>query len=226
MEMSIGWKYKSYPRQEVEVLAKRFKAQWERYRKAQNITQLEMSILMGVTQGAFAQYLSGITPISNEMLIRLGVKMDFDPKELVQGLPFYDEFFKQIKHASQQKISVIQTLTDSPVVTREEEMSDVVVMSSDAKPKSLVLVDTNRYEPRFKRGEYLVVSGDEIKDGDEIVVSFKDQSSVIGTYCVDQVKKPFVKCSNNPEVVQEFELDMPNVVSAYVITGTTKLARN
>lgn len=223
-----GWKYKGYPRQEVEVLAKRFKSQWERYKHRKNITQLEMSIQMGVTQGAFAQYLSGITPISNEMLIRLGVKMDFDPKELVQGLPYYDEFFKQIKHVMTGSVPVIQTLTDSPNPnTREGEgMSDVVVMSSDAKPKSLVLVDTNRYEPRFKRGEYLVVSSDEIKDGDEIIVRFKDQPSVIGTYCVDQVKKPCVKCSNNPHVVQEVELDMPDVVSAYLITGTTKLARN
>lgn len=214
--MSSTWKYVQYPEQEVHELSNRIRLRWNNYQDSTGVTQTAMSKQLGVSQGAFAQFLSGITPISNEMLMRMAKIMSFDVRNVVQGLNYYESFFRHVRFTN--PVNRVFQLKDAVLTELSKEdsaVADVMVMSSHDDLVSLVELETNEYAPRFKHGHLLIIKKDDPIDGDELMVKLTNELFVIGEYSSDSHTITTMNAD-------EETYNLYNVKEYFVITGTTR----
>ena len=90
-----NWKYPSYPQKQVEILAKRMKARWEVLKAQTGMTQKELADRLGITQRAISQFFRGVTPMNNEMIMKICTEIGVKPIDMVKGLSFFEPFFRK-----------------------------------------------------------------------------------------------------------------------------------
>lgn len=78
---------------------------WKREKKAQSLTQSDVATALGMTQASFSQYLSGKTPISMKLIIRLCNVLRVPPQEIYQPIASFlpNRRHIAIKHSSHDK---------------------------------------------------------------------------------------------------------------------------
>lgn len=59
---------------------------WKREKKKQSLTQSDVATALGMTQASFSQYLSGKTPISMKLIIRLCNVLRVPPQDIFPGI--------------------------------------------------------------------------------------------------------------------------------------------
>ena len=90
-----NWKYRSYPQKQVEILAKRMKARWKVVKAQTGMTQTGLANRLGITQRAISQFFGGVTPMNNEMIMKICTEIGVKPKDMVKGLRFFEPFFRK-----------------------------------------------------------------------------------------------------------------------------------
>lgn len=152
------WKYKAYPQKDVEKLAARFKARWLQIKEEENITQAEFAGKIGITQPALNQFLNGVTPISNAMIISICRELGYSSKEMVKGIKFFEPFFDHIVVTRQirvryklSKAGIKETKVTGEVISYHVDLPD------DVDLYAVEIID-DAMSPRYNKGEKLVIA--------------------------------------------------------------------
>lgn len=217
--MQQNWKYKAYPQKQVEKLAARVKSEWLAYKDREKITQSEFANRLSVSQPALNQFLSGTTPMSNEMIIRICHELSVSPTKIVKGLSFYEPFFNTL--ITQRLVYVRykvgarkfkeQTVTGAAVHYHPHVSQNVDVYAIE--------IADSTYTPRYYKGEKVIVAALEPKTGDEVFVRFVDNNSCIGHLKEDSTVESSSTVSTAPS---EFSVDDDNVEFVRKVVGMSK----
>lgn len=204
--MHTNWKYKAYPQKSVEKLAARIRTEWLAFKDREKSTQTEFAARLGVSQPALNQFLNGTTPISNAMIIQICGELGVDPKRLVKGIKFFEPFFDniistnivRIRYRIGAKISRSKAVTGEVVHYHAQLSKDVDIYALD--------IDDGVYEPRYYKGEKVIVAAVEPQPGDECFLMAKDGRASIVRYQIDGTllcMKNVGKCFNGEAVTPE-----------------------
>lgn len=182
-----NWKYKAYPKKQVEKLAQRVKSEWLAYKDREKVTQVQFAERLGITQPALNQFLSGTCPISNAMIITLTKELGVDPKKLVKGLSFFEPFFDSIVTARivQVRYEIGATKTKEKKVTGTA-LHYHVHLPSDVDVYAVEIAD-NAYEPRYYQGEKVIVAAVEPGPADEAFIMRKDGEACLARFSSEDV---------------------------------------
>ena len=165
--MMQHWKYKAYPQEQVITLARRVNTEWAAYKQQHKITQEEFAEEIGVTQPAFNQFIKGKCPINNEMILTLCYKFGIKATDLTKDLSFFSPFFvsvgKTVIHRTvENQEEVFLRYKIGSRVHKERPVEDQVVLYSLQKSNTKediygVEIADNIYEPRYRKGDVVIV---------------------------------------------------------------------
>ena len=187
--MQQVWRYKAYPKTQVEKLAKRLKTEWLAYKEREKTNQTDFAAKLGITQSALNQFLSGTCPINNEMILMLCKELNVDPKSMVKGLSFFEPFFKTF--ASPRVINVRYKL-DGCTAAQTSRAGVKLMAHVDVKGNIDVYaieIKGDSYAPRYKNTEKLIIAAEEPAIGEEAYVVRK-----VGQQCASYMYHDHFEC--------------------------------
>lgn len=180
MSTEEPWKYhQTYPQEAVTRLAYRLKQEWLSFKKTEKVTQTIAAEKLGLSQAAFAQFLSGACPVSNSQLVKICDYMQISPFKLVQGIPFFEKFFDSVL-VHQENVEVKYVLGNS------EKLNMHIDRPFEPFEKYEVAVADDRFKGIYNSGTRIVVAILPIPlliDGWDIFIKTDHESDfVIGQY--------------------------------------------
>ena len=174
-----NWKYKAYPQDQVEKLAKRVRSAWLAHKDETGITQTEFAESLGITQPALNQFLNGVTPISNAMIIQICSKLGTTPQDMVKGIKFFEPFFSELITSKKVRIRYkVGAKKYKEITVTGEAVHYHVDVRSDVDVYAVEIADAT-YEPRYFKGEKLIVAAVEPQEGDEAFAKLHDGNTSI-----------------------------------------------
>lgn len=221
MNTDLDWRYsQAYPKEPVERLAKRLKREWLAFKDSEKVTQTIAAEHLGISQAAFAQFLSGACPISNVQLVAICKYMKISPIKLVAGIEFFEKFFNSVLiHNEDVEVKYI--------LGRVEKLAVEIDQPFQIFDKYEVIVADGRFSGYYEAATRLLVSIlpiPKIPDGWDLFIKLNDSSDfIIGKY----------KQSSNEALIYDIPfhahlagtvIDLYHAGIVHTITGTARIA--
>lgn len=204
----------------MEKLAARIRAEWLAFKDREKSTQTEFAARLRISQPALNQFLTGTTPISNAMIIKICSELGVDPKGLVKGIKFFEPFFD---HIVSTRAVQIRYLVGASNIRKKAVTGEAIhyhaALKDDVDVYAIEVAD-DVYEPRYFKNEKIIVAAMEPAAGDEAFIMTTD-----GESCISRVTKDNLICLKRVSCVScdpLTSIDDSRIEFAHKVIGMSK----
>lgn len=214
--------------------AKRLKSVWESYKQTKGVTQEQLALAFGWTQGAVSQYLLGKVALNTDALIKFSAYLNVNPKEISPELAekLANPLIDPVVLAYSNELSEIKDnlYKKYPRVVGTAKCGDHGYymdleggdgyIEFDAAPGSIAIrIKGHSMHPAIREGWFVVIEPNRQPiEGEYVLAQFKDGKKMVKEFLMKKTDSYLLLSVNGDERITAYmdELDDIQAVSAIV----------